>query len=137
MIFSVILWLIWPQISLLEAVIIFLSSFLIDFDHYVSAVYNTGKLGLRSSFEHYEERRKIYLIKKAKGIFMKDHLQIFHTIEFNLLILGLVLIFVWKPLIYAFIGMLFHSVLDIGWMIKTNKIHCREFSFIYWIIKRL
>ena len=98
-IFSVLIFLIFPQIKLLWLLILFFSTFMIDFDHFIYYAYRKKSLNLFKSFSWYlknrakfcslpmEEKRKIY-----GGLF------IFHGMEF-LTVLFLVGIFLYKPFI--------------------------------------
>lgn len=134
-IFTLAIWAIFPETEWYNLTLVFLSSFLIDFDHYLVAVRKTGKLGLFSAFDYYEKLRKIFLIEQKKKIFKRGDLQIFHTIEFHLLILALGFLFV--PFFYVFIGMVFHSLIDVIDMSRNGALHKREFLFVNWLKRRL
>jgi len=133
-IFTAVIWLVAPQINFSYLVLIFLSSVLIDLDHYICAVKNTKKLSLKNAITHCE---KLFLNQKkeiSKGIRRKfPEFHFFHTIEFHIL-LGLLSVF-WIGLFYIFIGMVFHSLLDIFSMIRDNTFHSREFFFFNWLRK--
>lgn len=133
--FGLFLWLVWPQIGLIEAITAFLASFLIDLDHYLAAAYYTGKWKLSDIFEHYEKRGRLAERMRMRGIKMKDYLQIFHTVEFHILILIIGLY--WKPALYAFAGMIFHSFIDLIWQIKKDVVYAREYFFIIWLIEKI
>ena len=53
--FTGFIWLIAPETKLIYLALVFLSAFLIDFDHYMVAVYKTGNIRLSNAFEYYEK----------------------------------------------------------------------------------
>lgn len=134
-IFAIVIWIAAPEINLFYLTLIFFASFLIDFDHYLCAVKTTKKLSLRNAFNHYEKLCAAQKNEIAKGIKKKfPEFHFFHTIEFHLLV-G-ILSFYWVGFFYIFIGMVFHSVLDILSFAKGGTFHAREFFFFNWIRKK-
>lgn len=129
--FGLFLWLVWPQVPLYGAIIVFIASVFIDFDHYLVSVCKTGKWGLFDAFEYY----RLDAIKAEKefkkGIRRKADLQIFHTVEAHIFILILGLI--WHPVMYVFAGMAFHSAADIIFMASRRMHYRRE----YWLFRGL
>ena len=132
--FTFAIWLVSPKISPLFLILILLSSILIDFDHYLCSVFKTKKLSLFSAFQHYENIREEEQLKRAKGIKEKSDFHIFHTIEFHILI-GL-LSFVWTGFFYIFIGMVFHSLLDVYALLNDKSLYLREYFFFNWLNKK-
>ena len=57
----------------------------------------------------------------------KRYMHFFHTIESHIII-GL-LGFLWTGFFYIFIGMIFHSFLDLIWMLKKDRFYEREYFF--------
>ena len=110
-IISLIVFIFSPQISLLYLALLFSSSFLIDFDHYLVSAIKTKRWRLSHSFNYHKEMRKKEIAEIKKGIRRKGDFHLFHTIEFHFLI-GL-LSFLWTGFFYIFIGMVFHSLLDV------------------------
>jgi len=111
-IFSVILFFIFPQINFIKAGIIFLSSFLIDFDHYVYYVHKKKDLSLKNAYSwflkkqaYFDKFSKEQRKKHSSGAFL-----FFHGIE-PLIILFL-LSFLFKPLLLIVIGFSFHLITD-------------------------
>jgi len=132
-IFTLIVGYVYPGISWFYLVLLFLSSFLIDFDHYIVAANRTKSFSLFRAlhyFRVYCEREKRDI---AKGIKKKGHFMVFHTFEFHIIVLLLGL-FIWKGFLFVFIGMAFHSILDIIYMVYYNEMHRREFWFVNWVI---
>ena len=111
--------------TLNQLVIIFLSSFLVDIDHWFVYVSKTGKLGVIGSYKWFISLEK--LKKKPKFLF------VFHTIEFFLILILLGT----KYQIFQFIlmGALFHMFLDIADSI-VKKEYWKYLSIIYWILKK-
>ena len=134
-VFTILIWIFSPQINLFYLAIIFFSSFLIDFDHYAASVIKTKKLGLKDSFRYHEKLNIQEKKEIAKGIKKKSDFHLFHTIEFHLLIglLGLL----WVGFFYVFLGMIFHSTLDIFSMAREGSIHRREYFFFNWLSRKI
>jgi len=112
----------FTSLTTFQASLIFLSSVLIDFDHYIFIM----------------KRKKIFNLKKAyfwnKNLPDKHKpiMQIFHTIEF--LAFTFILTFFWEGFLFILIGMLFHSILDIIYLFNKKAVFTREFSFIKYLI---
>ncbi len=118
-----------PESSYISLFLIFFASVFIDFDHYLAMGIKTKKWGIKHSIrQNYEDRNKIIDLKKNKDICKKGDFHIFHTIESHLFI-GLIGIFL-APFFFILIGMFFHSILDIIWMVRHDLIHAREFFLL-------
>jgi hypothetical protein len=130
-VFTLLIYILVPGINLIYLFLIFFSSFLIDFDHYLCAVYKTKKLRPRHAFDYYKKRSIDEKNDISQGIKRKGDFHLFHTIEFHLLI-GL-FSFVWPVLFYLFLGMIFHSLLDVTHLISRGAFHRREFFFFRWL----
>lgn len=119
------IWIIAPQTPLLYLALLFGASFLIDVDHYMNAVRATQSYSLKRSFEYHKELQKEEdEAKRAKKELPKNR-HIFHTIEAHALV-GLLSVF-WIGFFYIFIGMMFHSLLDILYMVWTDRFERREY----------
>ena len=132
-IFTLIFWIIFPNINPGYIGLLFLSSIFIDIDHYLNAVYKTGKLGIFHSFEYYKIHEKIADEEHKKGIRERSDFQFLHTAEVHLIILLLGL-FLWRGFLYIFIGMFFHSLCDIVFMARKDVLYTREFFFVNWVL---
>jgi len=116
----------FSSITIFQASLIFLSSVLIDFDHYL----------------WYLQRRKDWNLKNAYNFLKKIHLfrhktimMIFHTIEFHIFIF--ILSYFFKGFFFIFLGMLFHSMIDIIHFWRYKMLKTREFSIIrYFVLSR-
>jgi len=123
-IFCLVILLIFPDISFFYLSLIFFSSFLIDFDHFLAGAYKKKTLNFFAIY-------KFYTKKDFLG--SEKHLHIFHTVEFLFLILFLGLFFPF--FLFIFIGMLFHSFLDVISMAYHNRLNEREFFFTNYLIR--
>ncbi len=112
------------KITVFQASLVFLSSILIDFDHYMFGAIRNKTLNLK----------KLYFWHKSLGRTHKPIMHIFHSIEF-IIFIG-VLSFYYNIFLFIFIGMLFHSSLDLIEIIYNHKMGCREFSLIRFLILR-
>ena len=135
LIFTLLFWIVFPQTAWYNIALIVFASVLIDFDHYMCAVWDTKKWSLFKAFEYHERLMKIELKEKRKRIFRKGDFHIFHTIEFHALVLAIGLIF--SPFFYVFIGMLFHSLLDLVHLLAKSETYRREFFLANWIRKKI
>jgi hypothetical protein len=95
------------------------------------AVYKTGKLSLSDAFEYHKSMQRREEIQKKKGIFIKENFHIFHTIEFHIFVLALGLLIM--PFLFIFIGMVFHSLLDLADLTYRKEMYRREFLLVNWV----
>jgi len=133
-IFATTIWVFAPETNFNYLILVFLSSFLIDFDHYLIALTNTKKISLKKALKYFECLGEQEKTEKKINQRKKGHFYIFHTLEFHILILILTTIKI--EFFYIFLGMIFHSLLDVVWMIKKDRIYRREFLLVNWIIKK-
>jgi len=126
---AILIWIAAPSISLLYLSLFFLASFLIDFDHYICAIINTKNYSLSEAFEYHKKMNFLDLQRRKKGIKEKGDFHLFHTIEFHILIgiLGLY----WLGFFYIFLGMMFHSLIDLYSLIYATEMYRREFSLMH------
>jgi hypothetical protein len=123
----------FPDVSSVAVVLFFLASVLIDFDHYVTYVWRAGEVSVLKSLKWYDKLTIQMKKEKKAGIRLPGPFHAFHTVEFHLFTLGLCLLF---PILWpVFIGMLFHSLCDVCYMIYSDYLYRREFFFIPWFIK--
>ena len=135
-VFTGVLYFAAPNISWFYLGLVFFSSFLIDFDHYCASCINRKKvLSLKESFSYHEDVLKRETRDIAKGIKRKGDFHPFHTLEFHALV-GLLGI-VWFGFFFIFLGMFFHSLLDVVYLAKSEKLHVREFFFFNWLADRV
>lgn len=131
--FTTLVWIFIPNMPISYLTIIFLSSFLIDFDHYVNAAYKNKHFGLKKAIDYHKELQKQEEEEIKKGIKKKSDFHLFHTIEFHTFIgfLGLL----WSGFFFMFVGMLFHSLLDVASLLFAGRFHRREYFFFNWARK--
>tara|TARA_Y100000310_G_scaffold158082_2_gene157518 strand:+ start:1988 stop:2425 length:438 start_codon:yes stop_codon:yes gene_type:complete len=132
-IFTILVWA-FSEVSYLNLSLIFFSSFLIDFDHYLSSAMKTKKLGLRRAFQYYKDEDKVARSERSRGIRRRGDFHLFHTLEFHVLVGVLSLLYI--QFFFIFIGMVFHSLLDIGYIIHKDFFYRREFFFFNWLKNR-
>ena len=131
-IFTIIVFIISPQTNLVYLSLIFLSSVFIDLDHYFVAVKKSGRWSLIRAFRYHDAQQKIEIAEYKRKLFRRGDFHLFHTIEFHLLIA--ILGYFWTPFFYIFIGMLFHSLLDIVSLVYDDRVYRREFFLTSWFL---
>jgi len=117
-------------VNFLFCLLFFLSSFFIDFDHYLHYIFKKKSFNLSNAY-HYH---KNYLAKELERRNQKSILMVFHTIEFMflILILSTFLKIIWP----IFLGCLFHIVIDIiHELTMKHKKYKRVYSLIFYAIK--
>ncbi len=136
LLFSLVFWIVFPETHWIYAAIIFLSAFLIDFDHYMNAVFKTGKICLFDAFEYHRRLIKKALADKKREVRKRGDFHIFHTIEFH--IFTLVMGFIIHPVFfYILIGMVFHSIVDLISLIWEDGLYRREYFFVRWLARKM
>jgi len=120
----------FPQVGWLGFLIIFLSSVLIDFDHYLYYVIKKKDFNLRNAYvwfiEELKIRKSLSLEEREK---MENGIIIFHGIECWLLLV--LLIFVSRLFIFVLIGILIHMIFDFIDLYRYNAPFYVKFSQIY------
>lgn len=124
----------FPSIGAYGLLIIFLASFLVDFDHYLYYVYKTGDFNFSNAVSFYLDMTS-NMIKNKK--YAKSPLMIFHTVEFVALLF--ILGFFNSLFIYIALGIIIHIVLDIVDLRNKGILHVRSHSAInhYFFKRRL
>ena len=108
---SLLLFICFPEITLLYTIIIFLSSVLIDFDHYLYYVIKKKDMHLGRAYKWWLGRRVAYThMSKVERDSYKKVLMIFHGIEFWIILL--LLVFINKIFLFVLIGISIHMILD-------------------------
>jgi hypothetical protein len=111
--FIIFLHIFFPQISYLNLLIIFFSSFLIDGDHFLYYFIKTKNLNpikaLKWHKEHMNKTRSLPMEGRKK---VYTGFYILHGFEW-IIFLAFMGRFVLAPLIYVLIGFLFHFIVDI------------------------
>ncbi len=132
---SLFIFIIFPSIGLVGFLIIWTSSFLIDFDHYLHYVFMKKDFSLRRArIWFFKRREKVNSLKKEERKKYKEEIIIFHGVEF--IILLIFLCFLNSFFFYILVGILIHLFLDFIHTIYYNHQHVK-FSQIYnWIRNR-
>lgn len=124
------------HISMIEAFIVFLASFLIDVDHYLLYVFRTKDFSLQRSMEYFYQRRKYLLLltpherkRYKKAIFL------FHGIECWAIIGALS--YFYPFLVFVLLGIAIHIILDYLDLFMIGDPLYGKFSQIYvWFTNR-
>ena len=111
--FALFLFFIFPKIEVVGFLIIFLSSFLIDIDHYLYYVFKKRDLSLRKAYKwHIRKREKWYKLSREQRNKTYLGFYIFHGLEISIL-LFLLGLFVHILFYFIFLGHFFHLFLDL------------------------
>jgi nicotinamide riboside transporter PnuC len=110
-IFSLLLLIIFPQIKLYGFLVIFLSSFLIDVDHYIYYVCRKKDFSLKNAYNWFIKNGKKYKkLSKEKRKKVYLGICVFHGIESFIIIS--ILSFYSKFFLFILTGFLFHRLTD-------------------------
>lgn len=132
--FSTFLWLVYPEIDF-YVIIVFLSTFLIDIDHYLVYVIRKKSLNLKKAHDYFYSIHKNLKPMLDSGVKVKAPLVFIHTVEFLILVFILALFFPF--FLYILSGMLFHSLLDVVDMIIVfGTIYPRSFSILHYFLNK-
>ncbi len=112
LIFSIILYLLFPSLNLGELIAVFLASFLIDFDHYIYYVIKKRNFSIKRAYNWFKEKGK-----KFSNIPGKERKKYILTLSFFHGLEWVILFFILGKLFYSIfyfvaIGMLFHLIFD-------------------------
>ncbi len=131
-IFCLVLLILFPQITLFGAVIMLLSTVLIDVDHYLSYLFLQNDFSLRNAIKHFNNIRRKYGFTKMKSI--KSPLMVLHAGETIILLALLSLNYLF--FLYILIGFLFHIFLDFIDMYRLGVLNQRDYFIIQRIIRK-
>jgi len=107
------------------SLVFILGSILIDIDHILWYFLRHKSLNLRKAYQYH----------RPGGSNEKDILHIFHTIESW--VLFLFLSFFHKFLLFLFLGMTFHLIMDVYDMYKYHYSDIRAISLLRWIKRHI
>jgi hypothetical protein len=132
------LYIIFPQVGIIEASLIFLACIFIDTDHYLYYVVKNNDLSpIRAVKWFYAKKRRFQSLsqERKKQCFRtyKTHLLIFHGIEFVLLIA--ILSFFYPIFFWILIGITIHLLTDYHEMISFGLSPMIKISQIYTYIQ--
>jgi len=120
---------IFPIFGIIPAIVAFLSSFLIDFDHYTSYVFqNKSKrdFSLKKAFDWHVKR--IWEKQKVKPF------TFFHFVEilFIIFFIGIKI----EIFLYVFLGFAIHIPFDIYYEIKLRKFRLEKYSLLFYLFNK-
>lgn len=133
-VFSIFLYLIFPEIGLFYALLAFISSWAIDFDYYLYHLYKTGNFSFVKTYRFAKKRGEDYrdLSPKKKAKTYRS-IRIFHGVEM-LAILLLLGKFAWSGFYFILIGAGLHLALD--WMTDLiYKVRQDKLSIIFSLLR--
>lgn len=130
-IFAFIIWLYAPETPYLYLGLIFFASFIIDLDHYICGAIRTKTFNFGKIFHYHNEMGIKQHKEREKGIRRRGDFHLFHTVEFHILIA--LFSFFSISFFYFFIGMTFHSLLDLFYLIHHDFLYRREYFFFNWL----
>jgi len=111
--FTLSIYAIFPQTSLLYLAIIFLSSVLIDGDHYLYYIFEKKDFNLLKALKWYREKSKSFCsLSKNERKKVYSGLYLFHGIEW-IIILAILGKFFFPHLTYVSLGFLVHFAVDL------------------------
>jgi len=116
-----------------KVVYFYLSSVLIDVDHYIDYLYY-AKFRDWSVRHMFRFHGVLYGWTQQRQDFLA--LEAFHTAEFLLAILGVGLYFRSEALLLIFAGLMFHMALDIFRLAQRKRISARALSFVEYAIRK-
>jgi hypothetical protein len=136
--FSTILFFLSPKIGLIEASIIFLSSFLIDIDHYLYFVFKNKKINPIKAIKYFFNKREKFLsLSKKEKSKVYSGFYFLHGIE-TLFVLCLLGKFVSGYFYFVFLGVFFHLILDyIDQITNCKRIDKLSSIYDYFKFKKL
>jgi len=132
-IISLLIYLIFP-ITILQTLILFLSSFLIDVDHYLLYVFITKDISLKRSINYYYNHRSKWLkltIEERREF--KRFSFIFHSIECWLILL--ILAQFHTIFYFILLGIAIHMILDYTEIKHLKEPFYQKFSIVYLYLK--
>jgi len=132
-VFTAVLWY-FARVDWIYLSLVFLSSVFIDLDHYICGAMRTRTLHFGQILDYHKKMGKIQKTERDNGIRKRGDFHLFHTIEFHILVASIGLF--WIPFFYIFIGLVFHSLLDLFYLMNKNYVYRREYFFFRWVSKR-
>ena len=122
---------IFPAIGFLGASIIFLSSFLIDVDHYLYYVYKQKDHNLARAYRWFVKNGEaFYKLKPEEQKKYKRTIFLFHGIEFWVILLLLLMLFN-EIFLFILIGIVIHMILDFIDIYNKKQPYYIKISQIY------
>lgn len=135
LIFTIFLLIIFPSVSLINLSLVFLSSFLIDVDHYLFYAFKKRDLSLKNSYSWYlQHHKKFTSLSKAQRKQFFPAFCFFHGLEFLICLLLLTLFFN-NHIFFILIGCTFHLSLDWYNGLLIDKRNTERISLIYDFLK--
>jgi hypothetical protein len=127
---SSIIFVVWPSIGLFNISIIFLSSFLIDFDHYLYFIWTTKDFSLLHAYNWFIAKGKFTRsLPQNKRKIYKHVILLFHGIEFWLVLF--LVSFIDKVFLWMLLGVAIHMLADFIGIVYYQERFYTKLSQIY------
>lgn len=134
LIISYFIYLIFPEIGMINFLIIFISAFMIDLDHYLYYVFSKKDVNPFHTYSWFmENSQKSKFIPKDKRKEVYSGVYIFHGIE--ALILLVFLSFYNNIFFFIAIGFIIHQIFDLIEIYNKEYSYEKVLSFIYSLIR--
>ena len=130
---SIILYLFF-NLTLYQTLIVFLSSIVVDFDHYLYYIFKYKKIGIREAYNCFSKKREKWIsLKPEEREKYKRYIFIFHGVEFWIILIFF--FFINKFFLWILIGITLHMILDFTEIFYNKEPFYTKFSQILVFIK--
>lgn len=112
LLFSAFLFFLFPEVGIVNLSLLFLSSTLMDVDHYFFYIYRKKSFDIYKAYKYaLEHKRQIREFGIEADEEFPKYFYIFHG--FEIILIAFILSFFFKPAYFIFIGFSFHLLLDL------------------------
>ena len=132
LIVSFIIWYIFPSIQWYGALIIWLSSVLIDIDHYLFFVITRKDVNLKRAYLFFLDAHDELVVSQIKHKIYDVPLCFLHT--FEAVVVMTVLSFYYSTALYVFIGFIMHYILDAYVTLYQHRLPQERRYTIFWYV---
>lgn len=111
-IFAFLIWIFSPKIGIIGAILIFLSSVLIDIDHYLYYLYRKKNFNLKRAYKWFKDNEKRFADIPPFKI-NEVYFPVCWLHGFEIMIILAILSLFWNFFLFILVGFTFHLLLDI------------------------
>jgi hypothetical protein len=122
--------------SLLVSLFVALATVLIDIDHYFFYIVKYKEFNFKKVYNHQKEIKRKLLSGEMKKKDRPKIFLIFHSIEFFILLLILIIIFENSILYLIFISFLFHFLCDLVYGLITKMFYIQIYSLTAYLLSK-
>ncbi len=128
--FTIILYFLLPEINTINLLLIWFSSVLIDFDHYIYYMYKKKDFNLKNAYKFFKLKQdKFRLLPKEKREEFYGGIFFLHSLEVLIILFIIGLYF--ESIFFIFIGFGFHLILDLIHNVVFYKRRMDKLSLIH------